>query len=372
MLRGVAHRLDTTIGAFYSRCARPGARPGYPRFKRSARWRCVSVHDVSPSMVRRPAEGAKWWRLAVKGLPRVRFEDRQGRVAAALDDGGRIKELRIVKTALRLEVHLVVDLGVEAAEPSQQPSRPVGIDPGVRHRLTLHTGERIASACPDRSRERRLRGRVGRAAVKSNNRRRKRAVLTRHTARRAHSERQAIHRIAAELVARFDAIAMEDTAVANLTRAGGASKRGLNRRILEQQIGAIKTILSDKAESAGTQFVLVPAAYTSMACSSCGQRRPMPANVKVYECGGCGLVLDRDQNATLNIYQIAFGGPPAGAQQSGRRVERSKPPGPSLDGRTGVRLAGLRATSSPTATQDAPTSPETPPGAVATASGRAA
>ena len=352
VLRGVAHRFDTTVRAFYKRCRRPGARPGYPRVKPSSRWRTVTVRNASASMVQRPAPGAKWWRLAVKGLPRIRFEDRQGRVAAALDSGGTVKELRIVRTALRLEVHLVVDLGFEAPEPAEKPQCPVGIDPGVRYRLTLHTGETIATARPDPVRERQLRRRVSRAENDSGNRRRKRQVLSKHTARRAHADRQAIHRLAADLVARFDAIAIEDTPVKNLTAAAGARKRALNRRLLEQQIGATKTILGDKAESAGAQFVLVPAAYTTQTCSSCGVLRPMLAIVRVYRCDGCGLVLDRDHNAALNIYQAAFGGPPAGTLEPGRRVERSTAARP-CNGHTDTSPASLRAAGSPTTTEDA-------------------
>ena len=371
VLRGVAHRLDTTTAAFYDRCKGPGRRAGYPRFKPSARWRTVCVRDVSASMVQRPTEGAKWWRLAIKGLPRIRFEDRQGRIGAALDAGGAVKELRIVRTALRLEVHLVLNVG-PAPTPVEHPERPVGIDPGVRHRLTLHNGERIATARPDRSRERQLRRRVSRADKNSNNRSRKRLVLTKHTARRAHAERQAVHRLAADLVARFDAIAMEDTPVKNLTGAAGARKRALNRRLLEQQIGAIKTILGDKAESASTQFVLVPAAYTTQTCSCCGALRPMPASVRVYQCGGCGLVLDRDHNAALNIYQAAFGGPPGGAHPVPERRVDADTSEAVHQRHTGIRLAGPRTGSSPTTTQDAPAATETAPEAVTMATERAA
>ena len=61
--------------------------------------------------------------------------------------------------------------------------------------------------------------------------------------------------------------------------------------------------LTSKAESAGGELVKVKPHYTTQQCSGCGG---MPATaiglgVRTYECGHCGLVLDRDINAARNI-----------------------------------------------------------------------
>ena len=45
---------------------------------------------------------------------------------------------------------------------------------------------------------------------------------------------------------------------------------------------------------------------TSKKCSCCGDMQEMPLRQRVYECGRCGLVLDRDHNAARNIYRAGM------------------------------------------------------------------
>jgi len=56
-----------------------------------------------------------------------------------------------------------------------------------------------------------------------------------------------------------------------------------------------------KAESAGRSVVLVNSAYTSQDCSRCGNRKQKALSERVHRCGVCGLEMDRDLNASLNI-----------------------------------------------------------------------
>ncbi|MGB5593066.1 MAG: RNA-guided endonuclease TnpB family protein [Crocosphaera sp.] len=40
---------------------------------------------------------------------------------------------------------------------------------------------------------------------------------------------------------------------------------------------------------------------SSKTCSSCGHIQPMPLKQRTYACGGCGLTIDRDLNAAMNL-----------------------------------------------------------------------
>jgi putative transposase len=62
-----------------------------------------------------------------------------------------------------------------------------------------------------------------------------------------------------------------------------------------------RTILACKAAWAGKRVVLVDPAHTSQDCSGCGERVPKSLSVRTHACPSCGLVLDRDENAALNI-----------------------------------------------------------------------
>ena len=52
---------------------------------------------------------------------------------------------------------------------------------------------------------------------------------------------------------------------------------------------------------AGKRVVAVPPAFTSQECSGCGERVPKSLSVRTHICPSCGLVIDRDENAALNI-----------------------------------------------------------------------
>jgi NADPH-dependent 2,4-dienoyl-CoA reductase/sulfur reductase-like enzyme len=47
--------------------------------------------------------------------------------------------------------------------------------------------------------------------------------------------------------------------------------------------------------------IAVPAQYTSQDCSGCGERVPKSLSIRTHICPACGLVMDRDENAALNI-----------------------------------------------------------------------
>jgi putative transposase len=81
----------------------------------------------------------------------------------------------------------------------------------------------------------------------------------------------------------------------------------LAKSIADASWSAFFQALCCKAEEAGRTVLKVPPAHTSRTCSGCGHRQDMPLSVRVYECEQCGLVLDRDHNASLNILHKAVG-----------------------------------------------------------------
>jgi len=124
------------------------------------------------------------------------------------------------------------------------------------------------------------------------------------------------------LVNRFGLIAVESLAVRNLLKRpkpkldgatgqyvpnGASSKTGLNTSIADAAWSAFFTALVAKAVEAERHVVKVPPAYTTQACNDCGHRQQMPLSVRVYTCEQCGVVRDRDYNASLNILRTALG-----------------------------------------------------------------
>ena len=64
-----------------------------------------------------------------------------------------------------------------------------------------------------------------------------------------------------------------------------------------------------KAESAGLPLEKVSPAYTSPDCSACGHRLKKSLANRRHRCSCCGLELDRDINAAINIMRGGTGPP---------------------------------------------------------------
>ena len=84
--RGVLCRFDRTVQSFYKRC-KEGRKPGFPRFKPYRRWRSMEIPDALPSMLVGPGtprnQSDIYWRLQVKGAPRLRIRDKGHRLEKA-------------------------------------------------------------------------------------------------------------------------------------------------------------------------------------------------------------------------------------------------------------------------------------------------
>ena len=145
MGRGVLSRFNRTIQSFYDRCKNPSKKAGFPRFKPRQRWESIEVVNAHRSMLKAPGErknlSEKWWRLTVKGVPQIQFEDKRDRLTAVLENG-RLVELRAVRTPLRVEIHAVIKH--PDRPPAAEPVNPVGLELGLKSRLVTSDGERLS------------------------------------------------------------------------------------------------------------------------------------------------------------------------------------------------------------------------------------
>ena len=133
-----------------------------------------------------------------------------------------------------------------------------------------------------------------------------------------------LHQIANELVRTNDLIAVENLNVKGLQEKKGPFSRGLHRNIGLASWTTFFNLLSYKAEEAGRTFVKVDPRGTSQECSACGALVLKDLSVRTHACG-CGLTLDRDQNAARNILQRALQAPRGGAPLvPGNRRDRSR------------------------------------------------
>ena len=302
--RGVLVRLDRARQAFFRR-VRARETPGYPRFKSSRRWRSIEIAETRPSMVR---GNGKHYMVRIKGLPTIRL--RSGR---ELPDTTQLKALTITKRGRRLWVNLTYT--VEQAQPNAS-GLAVGIDMGVTNRITLSTGEAISRRNKPNNKMRRGQQRLARCRKGSRRWRERRAVLSSAQDRERIRNRNECHRITTGLVRRFGLIAAEKLQIKNMTTSAKGTvenpgtnvrqKSGLNRSIAEQTWGVIRQQLAYKAEWAGRELAAVNPKHTSQTCSDCGILDPASRDGKNFCCRACGVELDADVNAAVNILKRAM------------------------------------------------------------------
>jgi putative transposase len=193
-----------------------------------------------------------------------------------------------------------------------------GIDVGLKVFLISADGEIVENPRHFRAAERRLakaQRRVARRTKGSKRRRKAVALLKRHHQTVQRQRRDFHHKAALVLVRQYDVIYLEDLHVHTMSRRpepkpdgnggylhnGASAKAGLNKSIQDAGWHAFRTILACKAAWAGKRVEAISPAYTSQDCSGCGWRVKKSLSVRTHVCPNCGLILDRDENAALNI-----------------------------------------------------------------------
>jgi putative transposase len=137
---------------------------------------------------------------------------------------------------------------------------------------------------------------VSRRKQGSKRRRKAVALLKRKHQKVQRQRRDFHHKTALALLRTFDTICFDDLRVANMVR-----NRHLAKSISDAGWAQFRTILACKAACAGKRVVAVPPASTSQDCSGCGKRVQKSLSVRTHGCTNCGLILDRDENAAVNI-----------------------------------------------------------------------
>lgn len=89
----------------------------------------------------------------------------------------------------------------------------------------------------------------------------------------------------------------------DLNVSGMAKNHYLAAAILDASFGEIRRQLGYKAKWYGSEVMIADRWYaSSKLCSCCGSKREsLPLSERVFRCPECGLVLDRDLNASCNL-----------------------------------------------------------------------
>jgi putative transposase len=307
----------------FSEGRRAGRRAGFPRFRRKG-----GAHTESVIFQRANPVDARRVHLDGRIGP-VRSKERMSKLIRLLarDEQARILRATLSRKGDRWFISFTVERSAKRRR-ARRPQAVAGMDPGLTRLATLSTGEAFANARPLAGALRRLRRTErrldrqrrannpgnylpdGRAKPGASNWVKSKRMLRLEAKRRSMHERVAnlrreqAHQLTTHLTREFGVIGVETLAVANLIR-----NRRLARQIADVGWGLILQQLKYKTSwSDGSTLVAADRYYpSSKTCSACGTvRTKLALSERVFNCEACGLVLDRDLNAALNLARMAW------------------------------------------------------------------
>jgi putative transposase len=125
-------------------------------------------------------------------------------------------------------------------------------------------------------------------------------------ARAANVRRDVLHKATTVLAQQHQVVVVETLNASGMRSAGGACTKGLNRALADAALAEIRRMLAYKTRWYGSTLVEADRYYpSSKMCSACGGRKPnLTLADRRYVCQHCGLIIDRDLNAAINLARL--------------------------------------------------------------------
>lgn len=309
---------------------RAGRRVGFPRFK--ARRRATPSVRFTTGTIRVEPDRKH---VTLPRLGTIKTHESTRKLRRRLEAA----TARILSATLRREGgRWYVAFTVEVQRATRTPARPdavVGVDVGIATLAVLSTGEAVPNPRHLnkalhvlRKASRTLSRRQGpdrRTAQRPSARwQAARAQVTRIHARVANLRKDGLHKLTTALATTYGTVVVED-----LNVAGMLTNRALARHLADASFGEIRRQLDYKTRWYGGALAVADRWYpSSKTCSACGVVKPkLPLRVRTFTCEHCGLVLDRDLNAALNLKHYVTGSGPE--TLNGRGADQKTGPRPA-------------------------------------------
>jgi putative transposase len=264
-------------------------RPAGPRSLRLPKLGVLRVHEHTGRFARLLSGG----RFHVYAAS-VRYE--RGRWTVCVTGVAAVLHHQRRSTTHRHQARVGVDLGVSTlAVVADETGRVLHAWAGVKALQRAQTRLKLANQSYSRTK----RDSVGRKKAARR--------LGKVHAKVAHLRRDLLHRISTELARGYTSVTIED-----LNTAGMLANRRLARVISDAAFGEFRRQLTYKATWYGTQLTIADRWFpSSKTCSGCGQvKTDLTLSDRTYACGTCGLVIDRDVNAAINLARYTAPPPP--------------------------------------------------------------
>jgi len=290
-LQNAQLRVDLAFKAFFRR-VKTGQTPGYPRFRGRDRYNSFTF----------PQSGFRLNdnKLSLSKVGSIRIRKHR-------EIKGSVKTLTVRRTPTG-KWWVVFSCEVEP-EPLPKIETVVGIDAGLESFATFSTGEKIENPRFFKTEEKNLakaQQKFSKTEKGTPERAKKRKIVAHVYERIVNKRKDFAHKLSLKLIQMFQLIAFEKLNIkdmmSNHTKVFGYK---LNKSIGDVAWNQFIQFTAYKAECADRTVIFVNPRNTSKMCSRCGQLVEKTLADRIHHCP-CGLVLDRDYNASLNILRLGM------------------------------------------------------------------
>ncbi|MGY5853333.1 MAG: RNA-guided endonuclease TnpB family protein [Candidatus Thorarchaeota archaeon] len=281
--------LHRAFQNFY-RGRRKGQKIGFPKFKRKG------VHDSFRLNGVIRIVGRK---VQLPRIGRVRLKERRTNYF-----NGRILSATVSRRAHKWFVSLTVEEEIE--EPVPVKGNPIGVDLGIKTLATLSDctifpnhralGRHIKKL-------RKLSKNLSRKKKGSKNREKAKLRLAKMYLKIFNIRQDTLHKLTTYLAKNHSRIVIEDLCVSGMMK-----NRRLARAIADVGFYEFRRQLEYKTKWYGSELVIAPRSFpSSKRCSLCGhKKKELLLSEREYHCEECGLRIDRDLNAALNLVTVSL------------------------------------------------------------------
>jgi len=314
VLQDVILRVDLAYRAFFRRVkAHPeGTRePGYPRFKGYDRYdsMCYPQYGNGCKLV----AGAHWAQLNLSKIGSVKVK-----LHRALCGGNPLGAKTVcIRRSSTGKWFVTFVCECDKFILPDEPKR-IGIDVGTATFATLSDGEKVKNprffkreanelAKAQRRLEKVAKGTPPPVGTRLWGRTKRKKVVSRIHERIANQRSDFAHKLSRQWVNTYGVIVIEDLNIVGMMKEHTiVFGHKLNKSIADVAWNQLAQFIAYKAEDAGRLCLQVDPRNTSKMCSRCRSLVPKTLKDRVHDCPHCGLVLDRDHNAAINILALGL------------------------------------------------------------------
>lgn len=288
VLQNVTERVDLAFKSFFRRVREAAEQVGFPRFKGKGRYDSITYPQYGNGV---RLDGNRLMLSKVGAVQVVLHRPVEGRPKTVTLSRSRTGKW-------------FVSFSCEVEANELHPTNEVvGVDVGLDSFATFSTGDKIDNPRFYRRDEADLKRVQQRkdAAKKAENwpeNAKQKAILAKIHERIANRRSDFAHQQSRKLVNRYQVIAFEALAPQEMGKSSG-----MRKSIMDVAWSQFISMTVSKAAEAGRRVILVDPRNTSKMCSRCGELVMKTLSDRTHSCPHCGLVMDRDRNAAINILQ---------------------------------------------------------------------